>query len=142
DDDGYWVIRGRLPPDTGALVTQVLEQAIDEQFQELKDVPAGIFEAEEQTLRSKPEPIAWRRADALVRMARGYRSNKASGKASGTSDKFLVHIHTNLETLKANGAGAESELEPGGRICAEASRRICCDSATVQWLDADGHSCD
>src|SRR5690606_1139715 len=129
DDDGYWVIRGRLPPDTGALVTQVLEQAMDEQFQELKDVPAGIFEAEEQTLRSKPEPIAWRRADALVRLAKGYRSGKSSRNVSGNSEKFLVHIHTDLETLKANGTGAESELDPGGRICAEASRRICCDSA-------------
>jgi len=40
DDDGYWVIRGRLPPETGALVQQVLEQVMEEQYQELQDVPA------------------------------------------------------------------------------------------------------
>jgi hypothetical protein len=142
DDDGYWVIRGRLPPDAGALVTQVLQQAMDEQFDELQDVPAGISDAEVNETRSRPEPIAWRRADALVRLAQGYRGNKASGRTSGSSEKFLVHIRTDLETLKANGTGAESELEPGGKICAETTRRICCDSATVLWLDADGHSCD
>ena len=37
DDDGYWVIRGRLPPDTGALVTQVLQQAMDDQFDEVRE---------------------------------------------------------------------------------------------------------
>ncbi|MDZ4729601.1 MAG: DUF222 domain-containing protein [Xanthomonadales bacterium] len=30
DDDGYWVIRGRLPPETGSLIQQVLEQAMEE----------------------------------------------------------------------------------------------------------------
>jgi len=43
DDEGYWVIRGRLPPETGALVQQVLEQAMEEQYQELQDVPAGTL---------------------------------------------------------------------------------------------------
>jgi len=41
DDDGFWVFRGRLPPESGALLAQVLEQAMDEQYEELKDVPAG-----------------------------------------------------------------------------------------------------
>ncbi len=142
DDDGYWVIRGRLPPETDALVTQVLEQAMEEQYRELRDVSAEAPDDMIDETRPRPEPIAWRRADALVRLAQGYRSNKASGKASGNSEKFLVHIHTDLETLKADGAGAESELEPGGTISAETTRRICCDASTVEWLEADRPSCD
>ncbi len=148
DDDGYWVIRGRLPPESGALVTRVLEQAMEEQYQELRAVPAETSDEMMDETRPRPEAIAWRRADALVRLAQGYRSRSASGH----SDKFVVHIHTNIETLKADGEGsklsaesstennAESELQCGGKICAETTRRIACDSATVQWLDADGHS--
>jgi Domain of unknown function (DUF222) len=130
DDDGYWVIRGRLPPESGALVAQVLEQVIEEQYQELRDVPAGIPESEIDEVRARPEPIAWRRADALVRMATGY-----SSKTRNQSEKYLVHIHTDLETLKQNGTGAEAEIESGGIVCSETTRRIACDSSVVQWLD-------
>jgi len=132
DDDGLWVIRGRLPPETGALVQQVLEQAMEEQYQELQDVPAGISETEIDEVRARPEPIAWRRADALVRLAEGYR---ARSNAQSTSEKYLVHIHTDMETLKQDGVGVEAEVESGGKICAETTQRIACDAAVVQWLD-------
>jgi len=132
DDDGYWVIRGRLPPETGALVQQVLEQAMEEQYQELQGVPAGISETDIDEVRARPEPIAWRRADALVRLATGYRNHS---RAQSSSEKYLVHIHTDMETLKQDGTGAEAEIESGGKICAETTRRISCDSAVVQWLD-------
>ena len=42
DDDGYWVIRGRLTAEQGALVQKVLEQAMEEDFREQRGVPAGI----------------------------------------------------------------------------------------------------
>ena len=42
DDDGYWVIRGRLTSEQGALVQKVLEQAMEEDFREQRGVPAGI----------------------------------------------------------------------------------------------------
>jgi hypothetical protein len=132
DDDGYWVIRGRLPPETGALVQQVLEQAMEQQYQELQDVPAGIFETETDEVRARPEPIAWRRADALVRLARGYRN---PAKEQSSSEKYRVHIHTDMETLTQDGTGAESAIESGGKLCAESTRRIACDSAVAHWLD-------
>ncbi len=142
DDDGFWVIRGRLPPEAGSLVQQVLEQAMEEQFQELRDVPAGTSESSVASaadeIRTRPEPIAWRRADALLRLANGYSSRNLSCSA----DKYLVHIHTDMETLKAEGMGAESEIESGGKICAETTRRIACDSAVVQWLDSNGNQID
>jgi hypothetical protein len=131
DDDGYWVIRGRLPPESGALVIQMLEQAMEEQFRELQDVPAGTSDEDVEETRARPEPIAWRRADALVRMANGY----SSRTASCSSEKYLVHIHTNMETLQQDGAGAEAEIESGGIVCSETTRRIACDSAVVPWLD-------
>lgn len=132
DDDGYWVIRGRLAPEAGLLIQQVLEQAMEEQFQELQDVPAGISEADTDEIRSRPEPIAHRRADALLRLARGYRSHS---KTNSSAENYRVHIHTDMETLKRDGAGAEAEIESGGTLCAETARRLSCDSAVVQWLD-------
>ena len=132
DDEGYWVIRGRLTPEAGSLVQRVLEQAMEEQYLELQDVPAGTSEVEVDELRARPGPIALRRADALLRLARGYRSQS---NTSSSSEKYLVHIHTDMETLQQDGIGAEAEIESGGTLCAETTRRVCCDSAVVQWLD-------
>jgi Domain of unknown function (DUF222)/HNH endonuclease len=136
DDDGYWVIRGRLTAEQGALVQTVLEQAMEEDFREQGDVPAGISSTEPRDeIHSRPEPISLRRADALVRMAQGF-----SGSADANSaDRFMVHVHTDMETLKADGTGGEAELEEGGNISAETARRISCDAGLVHWLDtADG----
>jgi hypothetical protein len=122
DADGYWQIRGRLTAEQGALVQAMLEQALEEGFRETRDVPAGT---------SAPEPIAVRRADALVRMAQAF-----SGSAGGNSgDRFMVNVHTDMETLKAEGTGGEAELEGGGKMAAETARRISCDAGVVHWLD-------
>jgi Domain of unknown function (DUF222)/HNH endonuclease len=132
DDDGYWVIRGRLTSEQGALVQKVLEQAMEEDFREQRNVPSGISSAEPlDEIHSHPEPISMRRADALVRMAQGY-----SGKESTTSgDRFTVHVHTDMETLKQDGTGGAAELEHGGTIAAETARRVACDAGLAHWLD-------
>jgi hypothetical protein len=141
DDEGYWVLRGRLTSDQGALVQKVLEQAMEEDFREQRGVPAGISaEISAETslaeavdeIHPHPHPIALRRADALVRMAQSF-----SGEAHGNnSDRFMVHVHTDMETLKAEGTGGEAELEDGGNISAETARRLSCDAGVVQWLDS------
>jgi hypothetical protein len=41
--------------------------------------------------------------------------------------------------LKADGTGAEAELEDAGNVSAETARRLACDAAVVHWLeDHDG----
>jgi hypothetical protein len=132
DDDGYWVIRGRLPPEQGALIQKILEQAMEENRVELQDVPAGTSDLPVDEIHSRPEPIAFRRADALLRLAQGYRGRIGS---AGSAEKFLVHVHTDMATLQQDGEGAEAEIEAGGKVCAETTRRISCDTAVVQWLD-------
>ena len=136
DDEGYWVLRGRLTAEQGALVQAVLEQAMEEDFREQQGVPAGISATQAlDEIHSHPEPIALRRADALVRMAQGYSGSTDANSA----DRFMVHVHTDMETLKAEGTGGEAELETGGNISAETARRVSCDAGLVQWLDkADG----
>jgi len=136
DDDGYWVLRGRLTAEQGALVQTVLEQAMEEDFREQQGVPAGISSTEPvDEIHSHPEPISMRRADALVRMAQGY----SSQATSNSGDRFMVHVHTDIETLKQDGTGGEAELEEGGNISAETARRVSCDAGLVHWVeDSDG----
>ncbi|MFT7564697.1 MAG: hypothetical protein ACI8ZT_002354, partial [Bacteroidia bacterium] len=65
----------------------------------------------------------------------------AEGQISGTSsqscggDHYLVHVHTDMETLRANGEGAEAEIEGAANVSAETSRRLACDAGVVHWLD-------
>jgi hypothetical protein len=40
-----------------------------------------------------------------------------------------------METLKADGTGAESEIEEGRNVSAETSRRLSCDAGVVHWLE-------
>ena len=134
DDDGYWVIRGRLTAEQGALIQNVLQQVMEEDFREQQGVPAGISSSEPlDEIHSRPEPVALRRADALLRMAQGYSSHGNSG------DRFMVHVHTDIETLKQDGLGGQAELEEGGNISAETARRVSCDAGLVHWLEnSDG----
>jgi len=135
-DEGYWVLRGRLTAEQGALVQTVLEQVMEEDFREQQGVPAGISSTEPpDEIHSRPEPVALRRADALVRMAQGYSSEATSNSA----DRFMVHVHTDMETLKQDGLGGQAELEEGGNISAETARRVSCDAGLVHWLEnSDG----
>ncbi len=102
---------------------------MDEDFQDQKDVAV-----ESSINEQKPysEPVSQRRADALVRMAEGYLSGAQEGNGG---DQFLVHVHTDMETLKASGTGGESEIEDGRNVSAETSRRLSCDAGVVHWLE-------
>jgi len=134
DDDGYWVVKGRFTLEQGAVIQKVLEGVMDESFREQRDVSAETSdEALADEISARPTPIMLRRADALVRMAQGYGSNKASNCGG---DRFLVHVHTDMETLRANGSGAEAELEEIGNVSAETARRLACDAGMVHWLES------
>jgi len=134
DHDGSFVLRGRFTPEQGALVKKALEAAVNEDVQEQKDVSV---EKPTNKIDPRPHPIASRRADALVRIVEGFLSDAA--KESNGGDRYLVHVHTDVETLKAEGTGAEAELEDCGHVCAETSRRLSCDAGVVHWLEhADG----
>ncbi len=126
DDDGFWVLRGRFTPEQGALISKALDAAKDQLFEEHKQVP------EEQ---ASPSPIASRRADALERVAENFLAG-ANHDASG-GDRYLVHIHTQVDTLMADGEGAESEIEDRGHVPAETSRRMACDCSVVHWREDD-----
>jgi hypothetical protein len=130
DESGSLVVRGRFTPEQGAVLVKALERVMEQEWQEQQNVSA---ETPVDELRPRSEPIAQRRADALVRMAQSCPAETTGG------DAFLVHVHTDMETLRNDGTGAEAELETGGHVSAETSRRLCCDASVVHWLnDHDG----
>lgn len=136
DDDDTWVIRGRLTAEQGALLRKALDLGVEQLFQEQENVSE---EVEDQEQASHPLDQPWsesfeaRRADALERMASAFLSNKSSQTCGG--DAFLVNIHTDVDTLSANGDGAESEVDERVHVSAETSRRLSCDASVVHWLD-------
>jgi hypothetical protein len=125
DHDGMLVLKGRFTPEQGLVIKKVLESIVDEDAVEQEDVSA---ETPVDELKPRSEPISQRRADALVRMAEGYSARQAG-------ERYLVHVHTDMETLKADGAGSEAEIEDGGNVSAETSRRLSCDAGVVHWLE-------
>jgi hypothetical protein len=130
DDDGTWVFRGRFTPEQGALLEQALSAVMHQAWEERKDVPA---ETPEDHIEYRPEPIAAQRADAMERLAEVYLADTGQDRSGG--ERYMVNIHTEAETLREDGAGAESEVENCGCVSAETSRRMACDASVVHWRE-------
>ena len=136
DDDDSWVIRGRLTAEQGALLQKALELGAEQLFQEQLDVPEEVeAQAEESQPLDQPtsETAEARRADALTRMAEAFVANTNSQASGG--DAYLVNIHTDVDTLKAEGKAANAECGNHGHVSAETCRRISCDASVVHWLE-------
>jgi len=144
DDEGMYVVKGRLPAEVGALLMRAVEAASDALFRvETRRAPSG-----EEREGDVPRPCvdskkraAQRRADALGLLAeRALAAGFEEGPVSGSrAARYQVVLHVEPETLRAEdpfGRGAEragrSELEDGTRVSAETSRRIACDAGVVR----------
>jgi len=134
EDSGFWVFKGRFTPEQGALIAKALEAAMDENFEEQQAVPDVV---DKELDRHQPwdkgvsNPIDQRRADAMERVAEAYLASKDSNQSGG--DRYLLNIHTDMDTLEKDGTGAESELEERSHVPAETSRRMACDASVVHW---------
>jgi hypothetical protein len=159
DDNGYLVLKARLPAEQGALVVKALERAMETaetegvtqdvlppalewQAQVAGDVSAGTHEAKNEPLR---EPKHARRADGLVQLAETYLADTAHGGSSADRFRVVVHVtagtlaHSPDETHPLDVPAGTSQLEDGPRVPAGTSRRLACDAALVGLLeDAEG----
>ena len=128
NDDGSYVLKARLSPEQGARIVQALQETTAAIREEQRDAAEDVFA---QT------PVAALRADALQRIAESYLVSEHVRVNGG--DRCTLHLHTDIDTLRADGDGAESELAPGGNVSAETSSRLACDCGVVHWLeDSDG----
>jgi hypothetical protein len=134
DDDGYWVFKGRFTPEQGAMLQKALEAAGDQLFEEQQHVPEDVHEEIDANIpldSTSPELVSQKRADQLARVVEGFLAEVGNDQSGG--DKYMVNIHTDIETLKEDGTGAESEIEDRGHVPAETSRRLACDCSIVHW---------
>jgi hypothetical protein len=121
DDDGMYVVRGRLTPEVGALLMRALEAAGDALFRTERGGAATMAEA------------AQRRADAVALIAeRALAADFDDGQSGGRAERYQVVLHVDAATLSESGEPGRSELEDGTRVSAETSRRLACDAAVVR----------
>ncbi len=138
DDEGCLVLKARFTSEQGALIQSAIATMMETTFLEQKIVSAETSEFEKPDPVGKhPHPFASRRADALVRIAAEWAAHSPSVQLSN-NDRFVINLHTDFETLRADGKGAESELEGSENVSAETSRRLACDCGVINWLDHMG----
>jgi len=127
DDDGSLVLICHLPAETGALVMNALDIAVDG-VPAYEDVPAGT--SRERVAFSR------RRADALARVAESFLAHDVL-ESPGT-DRQQIIVHVAAETLRTSQAGC-CEIEHGPSIPAATARRFSCDASLVTLVeDKDG----
>jgi hypothetical protein len=142
DDDGMYLVTGRLTPEVGALLMRAIEAASDALFRERRPP---------ETREDRDREAARRRADAIGLLAEralaaGFgtpTSHCATGEApiSGTrAERYQVVLHVDAETLSAEGKPGQSELEDGTRVPAETTRRIACDASVVTIAHASSRT--
>jgi len=171
DDDGMYLVKGRLPAEVGALLMRAVEAASDALFREEMGAgrgggsvePSGpvvgraalSFPSSRETAehrvgetlspRSDSETrAAQRRADALGLISeRALAAGFHDGPLSGSrAERFQVVLHVDSETLSADGEPGRSELEDGTRIAAETSRRLSCDAGVVRVVHKREEDCE
>ena len=129
DEDGMVVLRGRLPPEVGALLLRAVEAAMEQ-------VPATVDGGE--------PTIAQRRADALGLVAE---SALAGGLDPGNpADRFQVTVHVQADALPARDpadaaprvAAETREVSPASsEPVAPAGSRIAADTRVVSLTPAE-----
>lgn len=129
DDDGSFVIRGRLHPEQGALLRKALEAAARE-----------LHEQENASREARAEPAAARNADALVLLAETFLAHGSAARAAG--DRHLITVHVDEQVLRGGEADTHEprcELEDMGSLHPATVRRLCCDASLTTIVgDADG----
>jgi len=147
DDDGMYVIRGRLEPEAGAALMRAIEAAGDALFRaEREEADRGSAEPSGFEDEERLEQAARRRADAIGLVAERALAAGFGGddRLSGArAERYQVLLHVDADTLSADREPGRSELEDGTRVSAETSRRIACDASVVEVAhDADGSILD
>jgi 5-methylcytosine-specific restriction endonuclease McrA len=115
DEDGMFVVRGRLTPEVGALLMRALE--------------AGRETVRKQIRVEDGPSIGQQQADALALLAE---TALHHGLDPGTpGERYQVVVHVDAAVLADPDQPGQSVLEEGARVPAETSRRLACDASRV-----------
>ena len=122
DDDGMFVIRGRLEPEVGALVVKALAAAREKLYPWR---PAG-----DDTDKANEAPtIPQQHADGLGLIAESALHHELDPGAPG--ERYQVVLHVDADVLANVDRAGQTALEDGTRVSAETSQRLTCDSNRI-----------
>ncbi len=147
DDEGCLNLKGRLPPEQGAVFLQALQTALEqiefvedeEPEEKIENQPenatavASLLEEQRKKKINGPK----QRADALMLIADQFISTPDSEQAANdyrTADRFQVVVHVDAESLvdeREKPPQEYCELEDGPTLAAETIKRLCCDSSLL-----------
>jgi len=126
DEDGTVVVRGRLAPETGALLLRALDAALETLYQRGRGAagaPAAVDPAQ------APPSRVQQQADALALLAETALHHELDPGAPG--ERYQVVVHVDAAVLADPEQPGQSVLEEGSHVSAETSRRLACDASRV-----------
>jgi len=134
DEDGMVVLRGRLPPEVGALLMRALAAARETLYQRGRRAEAGAGPTD--PLAQRPS-MAQQQADGLALLAETALHHGIDPGAPG--ERYQVVVHIDAPALADPDQPGQSVLDDGVHVSAETSRRLACDaSRVVMRHDEDG----
>lgn len=148
DDEGAYLIRGRLEPQVAALLMRAIEAASDALYN------GSVPETTPDQRRADALGLLVERALELGFGANASAKDAASAEAPETADRvrlpaserYTVIVHVQEDGLSADGTAGSAHLEDGARVSAETARRIACDAGMVRvretrdgrWREVEG----
>ena len=167
DEDGMYLVRGRLDPEVGAMLMRAVEAAGDALFRTdtSEDIEPKQRRADAVGLLAERalavgfglgKGAEGRRAEDAVTEGNGAVAHKRAASETSTDDesdgaplsgsraeRYQVVLHVEAPTLESESEPGRSELEDGTRLSAETSRRLSCDASVVRLTEApDGSVLD
>jgi uncharacterized protein DUF222/HNH endonuclease len=135
DEDGTFVVRGRLEPEVGALLVRALEAAREQLYARGR---ATVGEGQ-------PEPPSHgqRQADALALVAETALAHGLDPDAAEGRERYQVVVHVDAAALADPAQPGQAALEDAVAVSAEMTRRVACDATRVVMRHAgDGSVLD
>ena len=135
DEEGMYLVRGRLDPEVGAMLLRAVAAAGDTLYRASASLGpssgpgASASSGPSADLATDIEPKQ-RRADVVGLLAERVLAVGFGGEEVGGSraERYQVVLHVESDTLQADTEPGRSDLEDGTRVSAETSRRLSCAS--------------
>ena len=127
DDEGMYVVKGRLTPEVAAAFMRAIEAAADAIFRDRGMEATAALDPD----RAR-KAAAQRRADAIGFIAERALAAGFDQVSGSRAERYQVVIHVDADTLSADREPGRSELQDGTRLSAESARRLACDASVVR----------
>ncbi len=123
DEDGMWVVRGRLEPEAGAMLVRALEAGREALYQRRQ-----ATQMPDQAEAEPPTP-GQQQADALALVAETALQHGLDPDPG--HERYQVVVHVDAAALADPEQPGQSALEDGVGVSAGTSRRLACDATRV-----------